>query len=80
VGRQNNDVQLIHEVLSNSFNTIVKSIVYSLVVIGYLLYLSPQLTGLLFAGMSGLTLVGGGLRRVTARLNEQYLQEKSRLV
>jgi ABC-type bacteriocin/lantibiotic exporter with double-glycine peptidase domain len=80
VGRQNSDTQVINEAMNNSFNTVMKSIVYTTLVLAYLLFISPQLLGVLLLGLLGLSLVSGFLRRTTKKLNTQYLEEKSRLV
>ncbi len=80
VGRQNADTQVINDALNNGFNTVTKAIVYTLFVIAYLLYLSPKLLGVLFAGLLGLTLVAGFIRRTTSALNIRYMEEKARLV
>ncbi len=66
--------------MNNSFNTVVKALVYTLIVLAYLLYLSPKLLGVLIAGLVTLVFVVGALRRTTAKLNKQYLEEKSRLI
>ena len=66
--------------MNNSFNTVAKALVYTLLVLMYLLFLSPQLLGVLLCGLLTLTLVAGSLRRTTAKLNTQYLEEKSKLV
>lgn len=79
VGRQNNDVSLINEVLANSFNTMVKSISYIFLCLAYLLWLNAKLVGILFAGLAFMSIVSGGLRRVTSKLNDQYLAEKAKL-
>lgn len=70
---------MINEVLSNSFNTMVKSLCYICLCLAYLFYLNAKLVGILFAGLALLTIISGGLRRVTAKLNEQYLAEKAKL-
>ena len=69
VGRQNNDVNLISEVLKTSFATMVKSVAYILIAVAYLLYLNAKLVGFLFAGLAILTIFSGGFRRVTSLLN-----------
>ena len=66
--------------MNNSFNSVVKALVYTFIVLAYLLYLSPKLLGVLMAGIFTLVFVVGALRRTTTKLNKQYLEEKSRLV
>lgn len=60
---------LINEVLANSFNTVVKAIIYTLLVLAYLTYISPRLVGILFGGLFLLTMASGILRRVTTKYN-----------
>lgn len=79
VGRQNNDINLINEVLSNSFNIVIRSLAYSVMAIIILLVISPPLVGILFVGLSVLCIFSGGLRRVTSSYNQQYLKEKEKL-
>jgi ABC-type bacteriocin/lantibiotic exporter with double-glycine peptidase domain len=69
VGRQNSDTQTINEAMNNSFNTAVKAIIYTILVMLYLLFLSPQLLGVLLAGLTSLVLAGGMLSRTTRKLN-----------
>lgn len=71
---------MINDAMNNSFNTVAKALIYTLIVLAYLLYLSPKLLGVLMAGLLSLVFVVGFLRRTTAKLNRQYLEEKSRLV
>ena len=80
MGRQNSDTQVISEALNNSFNTTAKAIIYTTLVMIYLLYLSPQLLGVLLAGVTVLVIAGGMFSRITRKLNVLYLEEKSRLV
>ena len=80
VGRQNSDTQVINDAMNNSFNVVVKALVYSTIIIIYLLILSPKLFGILLGGLITMTFVVGGLRRTTSQLNRQYLEEKSRLI
>ena len=70
VGRQNSDTQVINDAMNNSFNTVVKALVYTLIVLAYLLYLSPRLLGVLIGGIFTLVFVVGALRRTTAKLNK----------
>lgn len=79
VSRQSEDINLISDVLSNSFNVIVKSISYSLLTLIVLFIISPALVGYFFAGLTVLTLISGGLRGKTSKLNKQYLEEKGKL-
>lgn len=79
IGRQSDDINLISEVLANSFNVIVKSIMYSTIVLIILFILCPVLVGIFFVGLFGLTLVSGVLRRKTSDLNKQYQEEKGKL-
>ena len=37
--------------MNNSFNSVVKALVYTFIVLAYLLYLSPKLLGVLMAGI-----------------------------
>jgi len=60
---------LINEVLANSFNTVVKAIIYTILVLAYLIYLSPKLVGILFGGLFLLIIASGVLRRVTTKYN-----------
>jgi ABC-type multidrug transport system fused ATPase/permease subunit len=69
VGRQNSDTQTISEAMNNGFSTVVKAIVYTVLVMLYLLYLSPQLLGVLLAGVTLLALAGGSLGRISRKLN-----------
>lgn len=41
MGRQNSDTQVINEAMNNSFNTVTKALIYTFLVMAYLLYLSP---------------------------------------
>ena len=66
--------------MNNSFNTVAKALVYTIIVFVILLYYSPRLLGVLMAGLLSLIFVGGLLRKTTSKLNRQYLEEKSRLV
>ena len=66
--------------MNNSFNVVVKALIYTLIITIYLLVLSPRLFGVLMGGLLTMTFVVGGLRRTTSKLNKQYLEEKSRLV
>jgi len=66
VGRQNNDVQLINEVLSNSFNVMVKSLAYIILALVILFLISAKLVLVLFAGLFILSLFSGVLRRQTS--------------
>ena len=56
--------------MNNSFNSVVKALVYTLIVLAYLLYLSPKLLGVLMAGIFTLVFVVGALRRTTTKLNK----------
>jgi ABC-type siderophore export system fused ATPase/permease subunit len=79
VGRQNDDVNVISDVMKNSFNTTVKAIVYIILCLAYLVYLSPKLIGILLGGLVILSVFSGGLRRQTSQLNKAYLAEKAKL-
>lgn len=57
----------------------VKSVLFVIFVLAYLIFLDAKLVGVLFAGLAVLCIISGGLRRVTSKLNEQYLAEKSKL-
>jgi len=57
----------------------VKSLCYVILCLSYLIYLNAKLVGILFIGLAILTIVSGGLRRVTSKLNEEYLAEKAKL-
>ena len=41
VGRQNSDTQVINEAMNNSFNVVSKAIIYTILVMAYLLFVSP---------------------------------------
>lgn len=70
VGRQNNDINLINEVLSNSFNIVIRSLSYTVLATIILLVISPPLVGILAIGLSILCIFSGGLRRVTSTYNQ----------
>ena len=57
----------------------VKSVLFVIFVLAYLIFLDAKLFCMLFAGLAVLCIISGGLRRVTSKLNEQYLAEKSKL-
>ena len=65
--------------LTNSFNVIVKSLVYSLLTLIVLFFISPKLVGVFFAGLLVLTLASGVLRRKTSALNREYQDQKAKL-
>lgn len=79
IGRQNNDISLINEVLSNSFNIVIRSLCYTVLAMVILFVISAQLVGILLVGLSILCVFSGGLRRVTSSYNNQYLLEKEKL-
>lgn len=70
MGRQTEDINLISEVLSDSFNVIVKSLCYTLFTFAILFVISPQLVLVFFSGLFVLSIVAGGLRRVTTKLDK----------
>jgi len=41
LGRQNSDTQVINEAMNNSFNVVSKAIIYTILVMAYLLFVSP---------------------------------------
>ena len=47
----------------------VKSLVYSILAVSYLIYLNAKLVGILFAGLVVLCFFAGGFRRITSSLN-----------
>ena len=57
----------------------VKSVLFVIFVLAYLIVLEAKLVGVLFVGLAVLCIISGGFRRVTSKLNEQYLAEKSKL-
>lgn len=70
---------MISEVLSNSFNVIVKSLVYSGITMLVLCFISIKLVGVFFAGLFVLSLASGMLRRKTSQLNKEYQDQKAKL-
>lgn len=79
ISRQTDDINLISDVLANSFNVIVKSLCYSILVIVILFWISPTLMGIFLAGLFVLSMVSGGLRRKTSMLNREYQEQKGKL-
>lgn len=77
--RQTDDINLVSEVLNNSFNTVVKSTVYTLCVLACLLIISPILVAIFVCGLVVLSLASGVLRRKTSQLNHMYQEEKAKL-
>lgn len=66
--------------MNNSFNTIAKALLYTLLVFLVLLGLCPRLFGIFIAGIVIMSVVMGGLRRTTMKLSVQYVEEKTRLI
>lgn len=79
ISRQSDDINLISDVLANSFNVVVKSICYSVLVLVALFFISPVLVAVFFAGLFLLTIASGVLRRKTSALNREYQDQKGKL-
>jgi ABC-type bacteriocin/lantibiotic exporter with double-glycine peptidase domain len=57
----------------------VKSLMYVILCLAYLFFLNARLVGVLLGGFAILTILSGGLRRVTSKLNNDYQAEKAKL-
>jgi len=70
---------LISDVLSNSFNVIVKALTYTFLVLVFLLVIDYQLVLWFMLGLTVLIIFSGALRGKTSKLNKQYAEEKAKL-